>query len=465
VLIKSGGWSLLGTAVEKVLSLAVYVIVARQVEKDDFGLLITVFLIVEFLGYFSSFGITENIVRQKKLSQVFLDSSFKLTSILSFSSFVILTLGVIPYIYIVGNEALLEILFFMIAYPSITLFVGFYGGVLQQTLRFKEVATSNMLVALVSGVLGVLMALSGFGLFSLVVSRYVQAIFQLFIYKSRFEYVYKGSASLKEVKTMFDFGWRISLGQVFNFSGSKYFELFVSFAFGPSMLAVIDIGRKFTQTLYRLILSPLLPVSISYISKSSSPNNEFIKVVAVALLILVPAVCFLMVHSDLLIDYIFSDQWGDAAIVLDIFSIAVCAQTIMWLLPSYVISMGRANEIVLLHFSNFLIILLASLVSWYVFNLDFFEMLNAMVISLYVSLIFQFSWVFKTRPLYIITLLIMMLISYVFWLLFSVIYLETYIFIDAKVFSSFWAAILSGGLVYGIYFLFIFIVFRKIKSS
>ena len=72
---KASAWSIAGSLIEKVLMLATYVIVTRQVDKVQFGLLVLVLLFTELLAYVAGMGINENIIRAKHLSDDFMTSN------------------------------------------------------------------------------------------------------------------------------------------------------------------------------------------------------------------------------------------------------------------------------------------------------------------------------------------------------------------------------------------------------
>lgn len=451
MLIKSSVWSFLASVIEKVLSLLTYAIVARQVGKESFGLLVSVFLVVEFLGYFSSFGVSDNIVRQKNVEAPLLDSSFKLLWFVSIFISVFLLLILFPYFYYWGGVGFVDVFLLMAVYPLIVLFVGFYKGILQQRLQFKDVAVFNIQVSVVSGFLGMVLALLGCGIVSLIVSKYVQSLCQLVIYAKRSGYSYAGRARIALIKSIFSFGWKVSLAQVFNFSANKYFEMLVVVVFGAPMLAVVDVGRKFSQTLNQLVLTPMVPVSLSYLSKSRVAKSEFIKIVIAIQSFLVPIAAFLHAHSEFIIGFVFGEEWFEAIVVLQLFSGTVVAQVVLWLIPAYVMSKGSAGEIALLHFTNFIVLVTCSVVALAVFQLNFYEMLKVVVSSLYFSAVIQLLWVFRSEfkySLLLIGVMASMLLAF-YW--FSSVYADVLGKITNERAPDFWSFLFSGVVVYGGY--------------
>ena len=69
MIFKSSLWSVFGNLGEKVFTILTYILVARQVDKNQLGLIVVVFLVYELLSYVSSLGIRENIVRKNLVSE------------------------------------------------------------------------------------------------------------------------------------------------------------------------------------------------------------------------------------------------------------------------------------------------------------------------------------------------------------------------------------------------------------
>lgn len=343
MIIKSGLWSIAGSAVEKLMLLATYVLVSRQVDKEQFGYLVIVFLIVEFLGYIASFGVGENILRRKEMTASFLASSYYFVVRVALLMVLLMIAVAAPVAYFVYGSELFFLVLLMSIHPLFTCINSFYLALIQRDLRYKELAVRTAVVSFTSGLTGVLLALSGAGVVSMVAGRYVQAIADFFWLRRISRYRNDDIHSAGEVKEIARFGLPLSAAQVFNFGSSRFYEVFITIVFGPAVLATLDVGRKFLLTFYRLVFTPLNSVVLSYVSQSDSPGKAYFKFVAVVQLVALPIICSLGFLSYDVIGLFFGEDWSESASVLLYFSYAGIAQSVVWFLPQLALAYGKSK--------------------------------------------------------------------------------------------------------------------------
>jgi PST family polysaccharide transporter len=370
---------------EKLLTLATYVVVSRSVEPEEFGIVVLVFLITEFLGQFSSFGVGENIVRKSESSELFLSSSFRFITYVSAALLLIMLFVASPLSYYFGGEKVATITLLMLFQPSLACFSGFYLGILQREFRFKEIAFRSTLISFASGGVGITLALLDFGILSMVAARYIYVLFDLLILQHFTRFQYKGNASKKQLYEIWHFGWKLSFAQVFNFSSNKIYELFVTSFFGLVGLGLVDVGRKFIVTIYRITLTPLSTVCLSYISRHSNPIDAYVKFVRMVLLCIVPVIALLGCFSTDVIEFFNGQKWSNSSDILNIFSFGVVVQVPLWFTPSLLIKAGTSLHVVFFNVINFTVMVIGGVICLYVLKLDLVSFIFAMMLVLFLS--------------------------------------------------------------------------------
>ena len=389
---KSGAWSIFGTLSERLFTVATYVIVSRQVEPVEFGHLILVFLYLELISYFASFGVKDNVICKTDLSEDFLSTAKLFVSVLALLLIAVSLAIVAPVAYMASGAELAGLFAIMALQPAFMCMSEFYQGILIRRKKFKELALRKSAIALLSGVAGFVSAMSGFGIFSIIVARYVYYITDLIVVyflagvHSSFGY------SKKEMSDIWQFGWSLSLSQILSFAGGKNTDLMATAFLGPVFLAIIDVGRKFLLTFYTAFLSPLTSVSLSYISKSESPVATYYSFVRSNIVLFVPVVCMMGFFSDEIITIVFGDKWVDSISVLLILSLTSVAQISIRYIGNICIKFGRPDVVVSINLINILI-LTAVCLSAMLFSADLLVLLISVVVATYISTVVRAVYV------------------------------------------------------------------------
>jgi PST family polysaccharide transporter len=384
MVLSSSTWSILGSLFEKLLMLATYIIVSREVAPVEFGYLVLVLLIIELMGYLAGFGVGENIVRKKVLSKQFMSSSFHFVGYVSLILVIVMFVLVTPVSYIASGADLALLVLCMALYPALTTFSGFYIAILQRDMRFKEIAYRTAVISFFSGSVGIVMALSGFGVFSLIAARYVYSIADLIILKYLTGFVVLSTPDRGQLIEIFQFGWKLSASQLLNFSSSRVYEIFVIAFFGPVYLAILDVGRKFLFTLYRISLAPLNGVCLSYLSKAKKPIDSYFTFVTAICLLIVPIVASMGALADQIIFIFFGAEWEASGAVLRVLSVGVIVQPAAWFLSSLAISKGEASVVFIMNIIQTIVLIILGTIA-YVASLDFEDVVFCLVTGLFIT--------------------------------------------------------------------------------
>ena len=165
---KSFFWKLSERLMSQGVSLLVQIVLARILLPEDFGSLVIIVAISNYANIFVQSGITTVIVQKKYLDKK--DLSTLLTFSLAIAAFfyLLLFLGA-P---LLANYYNLSILCPSLRVMSLILFFNSFSavqtGVLTRQMRFKKIFLCTIVAVLVSGIIGIIMALKGWGLWALI---------------------------------------------------------------------------------------------------------------------------------------------------------------------------------------------------------------------------------------------------------------------------------------------------------
>ena len=145
MIVKASAWSIAGSLIEKVLLLVAYVIVTRQVDKIEFGLLVLVLLFTELLAYVAGMGISQNIIRAEKLGDDFMTSNKHFNRLVAAALTGVMLLILAPGAYYFHSAELAKLTLIMAFYPALPALASFYMAIMRRNLQVKNKSTSTVL--------------------------------------------------------------------------------------------------------------------------------------------------------------------------------------------------------------------------------------------------------------------------------------------------------------------------------
>src|SRR5687767_10457402 len=168
-------WTLLDTWGSQLLGLFIFVLLARLLTEIDFGLVTLAAVFVAFAQLLVDQGLGDAIVQRPQLTRRQLDTAFWASMVTGLLITVAAVVLAIPISILLGDRRLepiiqvLSIIFVLTALSSIQM------GLLRREMAFRSLAVRRLVAVALSGVVGVGMALAGFGAWALVGQQIVSA--------------------------------------------------------------------------------------------------------------------------------------------------------------------------------------------------------------------------------------------------------------------------------------------------
>ena len=339
-----------------VISLAVSGVLARLLSPSDFGIVAVATVIITFFSIFSDLGIAPAIIQYKKLTGEELNGIFSFTiwsglavSLLFFgSSWLIASYYDSPQLVRICQFLSVNLLFAaMNIVPN---------ALLYKQKRFRFIAMRNLCVQGSVGTIAVIAALSGAGIYALLINPIVSSIVLFIVNLREHPLRVRWTAGLQPLRTIFAFSAYQFSFNVINYFTRNLDKLLIGKYMGMSPLG-------FYEKSYRLMMLPLQNIT-NIISPVMHPifsdfqhdlrklSESYLKVVRVLAWIGFPLAAVLYFTAPELILLIFGSQWEASVPVFRILAlIAFGAAQRRRDLPRYFrIPFARRSSLVHLHF-------------------------------------------------------------------------------------------------------------------
>lgn len=321
----SFAWKLLERAGTQIVNLIIQVVLARLIAPSEFGSLAVLIVFVNIANIFIQKGLSSSIVRKKEADYLDYDTALWTSMVMAAILYVIifLTAPLIARIYVA------PILTMGLRVFSIQLFFGalycIQNAILVREMRFKSIFIRGMVSCVGSGVVGVIMAYLGFGLWALVVQTVLNQVLCCLTAWNSICWRPKLRFSKERLKDILSFGGKILISELLGYSVEGMRTLAIGKVYSTEALSYYDRGQTYPATLMRGIYDTLGGVLLPAFSRKQDENEQLgavvIKSCSLTFFLTTPIFVGMAAVADPLIRILLTDKWAEAIPFFAIFSL------------------------------------------------------------------------------------------------------------------------------------------------
>lgn len=339
--------------------MAVIAILARLLAREDFGLVAAAAVCMDYLSTYIGQGLGLAIIQKEKLEKEHLNAVFWIN------------MGV-AILLIIGVWFLSPFLAGWLKAPGATdVFRWLSLGLLLQALsavqmaylvrqmRFRSVAMLNLIGSLSGGAVAVVLALKGYGVWSLV----AQQLFGGAVHRIALWGVTRWKPGIRfsrrHLKELYSFSIFIFLDQQVLFLSRRLDEVIVGGFLGISELGLYSIAKRLVLILQEVIEMPFGQVLISAFSRLQNVPGEMArlanKTFSIVSMVALPAFGGLIALAPEAIELLFGSSWLDATWPVRIMSFGMLLFGIPLTIYPTLLAIGRPSLLLWLNTSSALL--------------------------------------------------------------------------------------------------------------
>jgi len=342
-------WTSISTAVVAINGLLKISILTRFLDKADFGLIAITLLVLGFTELFIDMGLSIAIIHKQNITRKEYSSLYWINFVFSIilCGIIILISPIIAEFY--REPELLKLLPLM----SIILILSAIGRqfktIEQKSLNFRRIATIVIGSSLGSLLLAVILAIKGFGVYSLVYAALGQyfmsniSFFLLGIVKNKILFRF----SYQEVKPFLKIGIFQVGSQVINYFNRNLDILIVGKFFGSDVLGGYSLAK---QLVFRpgQMINPVLtrvgaPVLAKFQGSIQLLRKNYLKLINLIVAINVPIYLGIFILAPLLVSILYGENYVEIAGLVRILSMYMLVRSLFNPVGSLVVATGRTD--------------------------------------------------------------------------------------------------------------------------
>lgn len=342
-------WSSVSTVTIAVLGLAKIAILTRFLDKSDFGLIALIMVVLGVLNLFTDLGISIAILHKQEISKEEYASLYWLNNILCFSLF-LLSFLISPPIATFYNQPELSSL---IPLMSVNILFTGIGGqfklIKQKQLDFKYLAIVDIIGATIGLIISVILAVGGYGIYSLIYSILIQYAISNSIYLisglQKFGMLFH--FNFRETKSFLHIGLYYTGGQIINYFSRDLDIIIVGKFFGPDILGAYSLAKQLVQKPARMlnpiitkVASPVLALVQKNIKQLETQYFSFLNLISTANF----TVYLLMaIFAFPIVSLIYGADYHNIVIIVQVLSIYAFLRSIGNPIGSLIIATGKTH--------------------------------------------------------------------------------------------------------------------------
>lgn len=297
----------------QLVTFVVSVVLARILMPEDYGIIAIVSVFIAIADVFITSGLGTSLIQKKDADELDFSTALCAGFVIATVMYLLLFLSCPLIAKLYKNNLLIPVLRVM----GLRFFISSINSVQQafiaRNMMFKNFFFATIIGTIVSAIIGIIMALKGFGVWALVVQQLVNPIIDTVVLLITVEWKSKIEFSYNRFKYIFSYGWKI-LGA--NLSGtffSKLKSLIIGVKYTPSDLAYYNRGESLPVLVTSNITATLESVLFPAISKFQDDKEQLKKSVrrsmSLGSYVLLPLLFGLAATADKIVPILFSDKW------------------------------------------------------------------------------------------------------------------------------------------------------------
>ncbi|MBQ7373246.1 MAG: lipopolysaccharide biosynthesis protein [Clostridia bacterium] len=350
----------------QLVSTIVSIVLARILTPDDYSIVSIVAIFFAFCNIFITGGLSSALIQKKDADE--LDYSTVLVANIVLATVLFLIMFFIaPFIAQVYNKT---ILIPVIRVMSVTFFINGYKSIvtanISSNLQFKKFFHSTIWGTIVSAVIGVVMALKGFGAWALVAQQITSAFVGTIILTFTTKLKCKFRFSFARFRTLFKYGGKLFLASTITVAYNEIRPIIIGINYSGSELAYYKKGEMFPSLLNSItsntISSTLFPAMSKVQDSKATILNIMRRYFKTGSFVIFPLMLGFLAVAENFVRIVLTEKWLFCVPYIQVFCIVYMLDLIQIGNIQAIQSMGHSGYILIMEIIKksiyFLIVLL-----------------------------------------------------------------------------------------------------------
>lgn len=289
------------------------IILARMLSPEHYGVLSLMVIFTNLANIFVQSGFNTALIQNKDVTEEDYSSVFWVSFCISIGLYVLL-FCIAPWIAefydmpdIVAPFRVLTLMLIPGAFNSVQL------AKISREMDFKQVFRSNLVAVITSGVVGILLAYLGAGLWALVVQTLINVVIACVVMWFTVKWRPKLILDFRRIKVLFAFGWKLLASSLLDALYGDLSSLVIGKKYDSGTLGYYNRGKQFPQYVINAINSAVQSVMLPAMSEKQDDTNNVKSLMrnsmSMSAYIVFPMMAGLAAVAEPLVELLLTEKW------------------------------------------------------------------------------------------------------------------------------------------------------------
>lgn len=266
-------WRFAERILAQLVSLVVSTIIARLLLPKEYGIVAFVNIFITFANVFVTSGFGNALIQKKDSDETDFSSVFYMNLLIA----IFLYLVIFVLAPIISNLYNYNGLTLVIRVMGLRLIVAAVNTIqhayVAKKMQFKRFFWSTLIGTIISGVVGIVLAYNGYGIWALVAQYMTNTTIDTLVLFITVRWRPRLKFSLKSLKRLFPFGWKILISEIINTGYIEIRGIIIGLKYTSSDLAYYNKGQSFPKLMGANIETSMTSVLFPAMAKEQEDTN------------------------------------------------------------------------------------------------------------------------------------------------------------------------------------------------
>ena len=338
-------WSFVESASTKVIQFVISVIMARLLMPEDYGIVAIIFVFITISQVFIDGGFATTLIQDKYKTERDYSTIFTFNVLLSVCCYLILFFAA-PYISSFYNNDVTLYLRVQSLGIIIFSFSAIHKVRMTVDVNFKAIAKVTVISALFSGVVGIILAFKGGGVWALVGQYLTSAVVMTGMYTITQRWKPVCFFDVSSFHRLFPFGTRLMAASIIDKIYANLYPIIIGKFCTPAQLGYYSRAEQFTSMPAYICVEVFSRVTFPIMSKITDERqliSVYRKYISLSSYIIIPLLFVLLVLAKPLVLILLTEKWADVIVLMQILCCGFLLEHISCINRNLIYVKGRAD--------------------------------------------------------------------------------------------------------------------------
>ena len=296
------------------------VLIIRELDPINYGIIILALSIIDIAIVFSSFSLNLSVIRFQEQGKEYYRHLILLSWILFFLSTIFFSFIILIFFkYLSYDKIILKYILIMLPFSALSIPTSVYNAALNRDLYFVKSTFLSSSPVIIGNLIALFLVKNGFDINSLVF-RHISSSILFFLFVFNYDFKFFKKLNYNIFKDIFSFNVKLFFNRVSEVTLSKFPIIFISNIFGIKSVSLFE-RSIFLNDIVNRFLSPIYnQINFSYFGKFKKDTIYLESILLITYYFSIYSSLFIIsVYSSFaneLIDFLYGSNWIDLSQII-----------------------------------------------------------------------------------------------------------------------------------------------------